>query len=90
MSYAHTINTTSADLSKDIANTPFQPSFIIGYTSPNFDINNVARAKKCEKFPGVKMLLCSTAGELCSEDSLRSILRNDGGLGQYRIAIHVP
>ncbi|RTL42805.1 MAG: chemotaxis protein [Rhodocyclaceae bacterium] len=42
------------------------PTFVGGYVSPHVDIDQVARAVTA-RFPGVPVMLCSTAGELCGE-----------------------
>lgn len=45
-----------------------RPSFISGYVSPDVDIASVASAIK-QAHPEAPMLLCSTAGELCSAET---------------------
>jgi len=50
-----------------LAATSISPTFISGYVSPHVDIDPVARAVAA-RFPGVPVMLCSTAGELCGDN----------------------
>ena len=64
------VNATSSELSGALSNLSFKPTFIVGYVSPHVDIEGVARTVT-SRFPGIPLVLCSTAGELCRNgDSL--------------------
>ncbi len=54
----------ASDVAATLAATSLSPTFISGYVSPHVDIDPVARAVTA-RFPGVPVMLCSTAGELC-------------------------
>ncbi|MBN9696590.1 MAG: FIST C-terminal domain-containing protein [Zoogloea sp.] len=60
-----TLQCRSADVGAQLAAARFTPTFVSGYVSPHVDIEPVARAVTA-RFPGVPVMLCSTAGELCS------------------------
>ncbi|MFP4098098.1 MAG: FIST N-terminal domain-containing protein, partial [Alphaproteobacteria bacterium] len=65
MDYTHTISTSSADLGQALAAAPFSPCFIVGYVSPHLDLDKITKIVQ-RSFPQAKLLLCSTAGELCN------------------------
>lgn len=54
-------------LQEQLASLPFSPVFITGYASPHLDLNRVVQTIK-SAYPAAKMLLCSSAGELCGVD----------------------
>jgi len=60
-----TLQARAADLADKLSTLTIQPVFVSGYISPHVDIDVVARALN-QRFPGVAMQLCSTAGELCN------------------------
>ncbi|MCK6386582.1 MAG: methyl-accepting chemotaxis protein [Zoogloea sp.] len=60
-----TLQCRAAELEKAVAALSIKPTFISGYVSPHLDIDQVARTVT-RRFPGVPVMLCSTAGELCS------------------------
>ncbi|WP_298625292.1 methyl-accepting chemotaxis protein [uncultured Zoogloea sp.] len=62
-----TLQCRAADVASTLATVAIQPTFISAYVSPHVDIEPVARAVT-GRFPGVPVMLCSTAGELCSQD----------------------
>ncbi len=65
-----TLHTTSAELGAQLATVNFTPVMIFGYASPHLDIERLAATIR-ERFPSAALLMCSTAGELCSDgDSL--------------------
>jgi hypothetical protein len=55
----------AAELEQALAALSIKPTFINAYVSPHLDIDQVARTVT-RRFPGVPIMLCSTAGELCS------------------------
>lgn len=60
-----TIETSYADLAGSLSGVTVKATFILAYASPHIEINAVASAI-AGRFPGVPLMLCSTAGELCS------------------------
>ncbi len=60
-----TLQCRAAELEQAVAALAIKPTFISGYVSPHLDIEQVARTVT-RQFPGVPVMLCSTAGELCS------------------------
>ena len=60
-----TIETTSSALASALSGIAGRTSFVVGYVSPHLDLDSVAR-QLAQRFPGVPLMLCSTAGELCS------------------------
>jgi methyl-accepting chemotaxis protein len=65
LSGVQTLEATSTSLSSELAKLSARATLILGYASPHIDIDAVARDLK-GRFPGVPLMLCSTAGELCS------------------------
>ena len=63
----HTLESTSSGLNAALSELPPKATFILGFVSPHIDIDPVARAVT-SRFPGVPVMLCSTAGELCATD----------------------
>ena len=63
-----TLETTSSALASSLAAVALRPTFVVGYVSPHLDIDALARVFVA-RFPGVPLMLCSTAGELCSSQS---------------------
>lgn len=61
----HTLETSSGELASALSGLSFSATFILGFVSPHIDIEPVARSIT-SRFPGVPLMLCSTAGELCS------------------------
>jgi len=62
------LQTRSSELGSALNSLSFQPRFIVGFVSPYVDIDTVAKAIH-NRFSGTPMMLCSTAGELCSSDT---------------------
>ncbi len=60
-----TLQCRAGELDARLAESTLRPSFVTGYVSPHVDIDAVARCVTA-RFPGVPVMLCSTAGELCS------------------------
>lgn len=60
-----TIETDSGSLARKLDGVSLRPTFINAYASPHVDIDAVARIIS-QHFPGIPLMLCSTAGELCS------------------------
>jgi len=54
-----TVNGLTAELDK----VRFSPTFVSAYVSPHVDIDQIAKVLVA-RFPGVPMMICSTAGEL--------------------------
>jgi hypothetical protein len=57
------LESTSSGLSAELEKVDFPPTFVSAYVSPHVDIDQVARVLS-GRFPGVPMMICSTAGEL--------------------------
>lgn len=62
-----TLQCEGARLGEVLAEVRLVPRFVVGYVSPHLDVERVAAAVN-QRFPGVAMVLCSTAGELCGQD----------------------
>ncbi len=56
----------ASEIVTTLASTSLSPTFVSGYVSPHVDIDPIARAVTA-RFPGVPVMLCSTAGELCGD-----------------------
>ena len=54
-----------SDLAASLSRLTVRPCFVVGFVSPHVDINDVAAIIK-RALPGIPTMLCSTAGELCS------------------------
>jgi methyl-accepting chemotaxis protein len=63
---AVTLQSTAAGLSEELQKVRISPTFVSAYVSPHVDIDQVARGL-ASRFPGVPMMVCSTAGELHSD-----------------------
>ena len=57
------LQSTAAGLSGELQKVRITPTFVNAYVSPHVDIDQVARVLS-SRFPGVPMMICSTAGEL--------------------------
>ncbi len=57
------IQSTATGLSGELDKVRFSPTFVSAYVSPHVDIDQVAKVL-ASRFPGVPMMICSTAGEL--------------------------
>ncbi|WP_018608600.1 methyl-accepting chemotaxis protein [Uliginosibacterium gangwonense] len=62
-----TLSGSSGELESLLAGVVCKPVLVTGYVSPHVDIDGVARTLG-KRFPGVPMMLCSTAGELCPHE----------------------
>ena len=60
-----TLESRSGELGEKLGALPLHPSFIAGFVSPHVEIDAVAQTIR-NRFPGAPVMLCSTAGELCS------------------------
>ena len=60
-----TVQARVAELGASLSRLAVKPSFIVGFVSPHVDIDAVAGIIR-QAFPDTPMMLCSTAGELCS------------------------
>lgn len=60
-----TIETSFSELPSRLQDVAFSPKFIAGFISPHLDVAKVAAALS-KAFPESKLLLSSTAGELCN------------------------
>ncbi len=83
LEYIKTVNTTESQLDGTLAKGLYfgedAPAFILGYISPHINFNSVAQKVK-SLFPSeTKVILITTAGELCSFniDEKRGMLYND-------------
>jgi methyl-accepting chemotaxis protein len=57
------LESTAGGLASELEKVNFSPTFVSAYVSPHVDIDQVARTL-AGRFPGVPMMICSTAGEL--------------------------
>jgi methyl-accepting chemotaxis protein len=57
------LQSSGSALAGDVAKMRISPTFVSAYVSPHIDIDRVAR-DLTSRFPGVPMMICSTAGEL--------------------------
>ena len=57
------LQSTVSGLSGELEKVRFSPTFVSAYVSPHVDFEQVARVL-ATRFPGVPMMVCSTAGEL--------------------------
>jgi hypothetical protein len=57
------LQSSGSALAGDLAKVRISPTFVSAYVSPHTDIDRVARDLSA-RFPGVAMMICSTAGEL--------------------------
>ena len=62
-----TLQCRASEVGQTLTSASITPTFVSGYVSPHVDIEQVARAVTA-RFPGVPVMLCSTAGELCASD----------------------
>lgn len=60
-----TLCTTTNGLEGAVKNVTSTPRFITAFTSPHTDIDRIASTLQ-SRFSGVPMMICTTAGELCS------------------------
>lgn len=58
---------SSQQLAQQLATLRFNPTYIAGFVSPHVDIDAVARQIR-QRFPRVAVSLCTTSGELCSDN----------------------
>ena len=61
----HTLEASSSALAEALASVTLRATFVVGYVSPHVDVDKVAQVLKA-RFAGVPLMLCTTAGELCS------------------------
>ena len=57
------LQSSSAGLAGELEKLRISPTLVSAYVSPHIDIDQVARAVT-SRFPGVPLMICSTAGEL--------------------------
>lgn len=62
------ISATEAEIEDRIKNLPIKPRVVIGFVSPMLDMNSIASKIKKTLPQNTKLILSSTAGELCSFD----------------------
>ena len=62
-----TFQCTARDISARLDQLTFTPTFISAFAAPHIDIDQVARVLS-NRFSGVAVTVCSTAGELCGQD----------------------
>ncbi|WP_074827259.1 MULTISPECIES: methyl-accepting chemotaxis protein [Pseudomonas] len=58
---------SSGQLQNHLKTLRFEPTYIAGFVSPHVDLDKVAR-QVAERFPGAALTLCTTSGELCSQN----------------------
>jgi methyl-accepting chemotaxis protein len=67
---AISLQSTAAGLAGELEKVRISPTFVSAYVSPHLDIDQIAGVL-ASRFPGVPMMICSTAGELhASADGL--------------------
>ena len=59
----------------NLCRLPEGAAFVLGFVSPDLDLRDVAQKIKPGLEPGVKLVMLSTAGELCRSDSDNTIYR---------------
>jgi len=59
---------SASNLSSELEKVRFSPTFVSAYVSPHVDIDQIAKIL-VTRFPGVPMMICSTAGELHADGS---------------------
>lgn len=66
--YIRIVNTKESDLLNDIKqlSSDFTPKLVLGFISPHIDFQNVSKKIKSAFANDVKIVLSSTAGELCT------------------------
>ncbi len=66
--YIRIVNTKESNLESDIKqlSSEFTPKLVLGFISPHVDFQNVSRKIKSAFAKDVKIVLSSTAGELCT------------------------
>ncbi|MBR0566108.1 FIST C-terminal domain-containing protein [Azoarcus sp. L1K30] len=79
-----TLQARSGELAAALVRVSIKPTFITAFVSPNINIDTVA-SELGRRFPGTPMALCTTAGELCSEDG--PALYCDTGTGWDRVVV---
>lgn len=60
------LQSTGTGLAGELEKVRISPTFVTAYVSPHIDIDQVARVL-ASRFPGVPMMICSTAGELYAD-----------------------
>ena len=65
-SWVYTVSSPLSGLRSALQEADVSPIFIVGFVSPHISIQDVAKQVK-QSFPEAKMLLCSSAGELCQD-----------------------
>lgn len=63
-----TLQARASELDAALSGLSIQPRIIIGFVSPHIEIDSIAQTVR-GRFPGTPVMLCSTAGELCSSDN---------------------
>lgn len=66
--HVQTIRSRQGELAQKLADLSFMPSFVMGFVSPYLDIDSVAHTLQ-KQFPGLPIMLASSAGELCNSNS---------------------
>ena len=61
-----TLQASSATLGAELDALRIKPTFVVAFVSPHVDIDRSA-AKVRRRFPDAALAMCTTAGELCSE-----------------------
>lgn len=61
------LHVSARQLAEALAGLRFEPTYVAGFVSPHVDIDTVARQLR-QRFPHAAMSLCSTAGELSSQN----------------------
>lgn len=64
--YVQTLRCASHDVERQVSQVAGDVALIIGFVSPHINIDDVAKSIKRAK-PKAKLLLCSSAGELCHD-----------------------
>ncbi len=64
--YFYTVCSNATALTVDLKTVPFMPALFIGFVSPHLELDKVAETVRAA-YPTARLLLCSSAGELCQE-----------------------
>lgn len=80
----YTLHCAVRELDGRLGAVPFQTSFAVAFVSPEADINLCAR-KLVARFPDTPVLLSTTAGEICRQES--GPMYCDGTAGRDRIVV---
>ena len=73
----HTLHIKGQSLASELATVPFTPVLIMGFVSPHVALEPIASAIKA-RFPGVALVLSTSAGALCGGAAPRLYCGTEG------------